>query len=75
MNKVIIGGIYKHYKGNLYKIVAISKNSETLEDMVVYQAMYGNNEMWVRPKDMFFEDITTGDGQIIPRFVLVEKHQ
>ena len=49
---MITPGIYKHYKGNLYKVFAIAKYSETLEDMVVYQALYGEYGLWVRPAVM-----------------------
>lgn len=52
---MITPGIYKHYKGNLYKVFAIAKHSETLEDMVVYQALYGEYGLWVRPAVMFEE--------------------
>ena len=41
---------YKHFKGNIYKVLYIAKHSETLEDYVVYQAMYGEHGIWVRPK-------------------------
>ena len=52
---MITPGIYKHYKGNLYKVLGIAKHSETLEDMVVYQALYGEYGLWVRPASMFEE--------------------
>ena len=52
---MITPGIYKHYKGNLYKVFAIAKHSETFEDMVVYQALYGEYCLWVRPAVMFEE--------------------
>jgi len=55
--------IYRHYKGNLYKVLAIAKHSETLEPMVVYQAQYGGNEIWCRPMSMWNE-LVNG----IPRF-------
>ena len=48
---------YRHFKGNIYRILHIAKHSETLEDMVVYQAMYGERGVWVRPKAMFDEVI------------------
>lgn len=52
-----IKGIYKHYKGNFYIIEDIALNSETLEKMVVYRALYGDNKLWVRPYSMFFDEI------------------
>lgn len=58
---------YRHFKGNVYKLVGIAKDSETLEEMVVYQAMYGDGQMWVRPKEMFFGDVER-DGKRMPRF-------
>ncbi|MCX8159019.1 MAG: DUF1653 domain-containing protein [Candidatus Pacearchaeota archaeon] len=66
-------GIYKHFKGNFYKLIAIARNSENPEEeFVVYQALYehpkfGKNTIWVRPKSMFFE-IITKDGKTFPRF-------
>ncbi|MBO5815509.1 MAG: DUF1653 domain-containing protein [Bacteroidales bacterium] len=48
---------YRHFKGNIYRILHIAKHSETLEDIVVYQAMYGERSIWVRPKAMFEEVI------------------
>ncbi|MBD5404956.1 DUF1653 domain-containing protein [bacterium] len=69
---VKIGGIYKHYKGNLYEVLAIVKHSETLEDMVVYKALYGEGLVWVRPLSMFEEEIIK-DNVRIKRFELIEK--
>ncbi|MCF7834994.1 DUF1653 domain-containing protein [Candidatus Gracilibacteria bacterium] len=65
-------GKYLHYKGNEYEVIGIAKHSETLEDMVVYKALYsssefGNNALRVRPKKMFEETITI-DGEEILRF-------
>lgn len=64
---LIIGGTYKHFKGNLYKVLAIAKHSETEEDMVVYQKLYGNEDIWVRPYDMFV-DFKEVDGILVKRF-------
>ena len=54
-------------KGNIYKVLHIAKHSETLEDMVVYQAMYGEHGIWVRPADMF-EEVIEREGKIFRRF-------
>lgn len=51
---------YRHYKGKEYKVLNIAKHSETLEDYVVYQALYGEGEIWVRPVAMFLETVTVG---------------
>ena len=58
---------YRHFKGNIYRVLHIAKHSETLEDMVVYQAMYGERGIWVRPKAMFEEEIER-DGRTFRRF-------
>ena len=50
-------GIYKHYKGNYYTILDIAKHTETLEDLVVYKALYSDDRVWVRPLTMFMEDV------------------
>lgn len=68
---LIIGGTYKHFKGNLYKVLAIAKHSETEEDMVVYQKLYGNEDIWVRPYDMFV-DLKEVDGILVKRFDYVD---
>ncbi len=54
---VKIKGIYKHYKGDLYIVEDIALHSETLEKYVVYRALYGDNQLWIRPYDMFVEEI------------------
>jgi hypothetical protein len=61
--------IFKHYKKKNYKFIGIARHSETLEEMVVYEALYENplGQLWVRPKEMFFETVTV-DGKTIPRF-------
>ena len=68
---VKIGGIYQHYKENMYKVLEIAKHSETLEDMVVYKSMYGEGVVWVRPLSMF-EEIIEKDGKMIERFKFIK---
>ncbi|MDD5031603.1 MAG: nucleotide exchange factor GrpE [Patescibacteria group bacterium] len=60
-------GIYKHYKDKKYKVLFIAEDSETQEEMVVYQAMYGEGKIWVRPKRIFLEEVEI-DGKKVPRF-------
>lgn len=60
-------GVYKHYKGNEYRVLAIASHSETLEKMVVYQALYGEYGIWVRPISMWNE-IVDVNGVETPRF-------
>ena len=54
MQEILVGKTYKHFKGNLYKVVGFAKHSETLEDMVIYQSLR-NNTTWVRPLEMWNE--------------------
>ena len=63
---------YKHFKGNIYKLIGIAKDSETLENMVVYQAMYGDHQMWIRPEKMFFGKVER-DGKVIQRFEEIDQ--
>jgi len=63
--------IYEHYKGFKYKIISVALHSETLEELIVYQALYGGFKMWVRPLTMFLEKVTIG-GEIQPRFRFIE---
>lgn len=63
-------GIYKHYKGGLYLVDKVVKNSESEEEMVVYQCQYGDHSWWVRPKDMFVEKVIVG-GEEVDRFEYV----
>ena len=63
-----IGEIYRHFKGNLYQITGIATHSETREKMVVYQALYGDNLIWVRPYEIFFSKVTLQDGSEVKRF-------
>jgi cyclomaltodextrinase len=62
-----IKGTYRHFKGGEYEVIDIAKHSETLEEFVVYRALYGTGELWVRPKDMFFGEKEV-EGKMTPRF-------
>lgn len=64
-------GKYKHFKGNEYEVIGIAKHSETLEEFVVYKALYGEGELWIRPSSMFLETIER-DGKTMPRFEYIE---
>jgi len=64
---VVIGGKYEHYKGKPYRVLAVAKHSETLEEMVVYQQLYGEEGFWVRPLEMFLETVEV-NGKTVPRF-------
>ncbi len=65
-------GIYRHFKGNEYKVIGVAKHSETQEEFVVYQALYGEYGLWVRPLKMFTEEVEK-DGYKGPRFVWVRE--
>lgn len=65
-------GLYRHFKGNLYRLLYVAKHSETLEDMVVYQALYGEMGIWVRPASMWNEPVERS-GYSGPRFYPVEE--
>ncbi len=60
-------GRYRHFKGNEYEVIGVGKDSETLQAMVVYRALYGEHGLWVRPLAMFTEVIER-DGKKIRRF-------
>ena len=61
-------GRYRHYKGKEYQLLTLARHSETLEPMAVYQALYGEGDVWVRPARMFVEIVMKG-GKSFPRFV------
>ena len=65
-------GIYQHYKGMKYRVLGVAKHSETLEDLVIYEALYDNkvSKLWVRPLEMFLEKIEK-DGKFVNRFEFV----
>jgi hypothetical protein len=65
-------GKYEHYKGRQYEVIGLGRHSETLEELVIYKALYdskkfGNNALWARPSKIFFEIILI-DGKYVPRF-------
>jgi len=69
-------GRYRHYKGKFYEVIGVAIHSETLEEMVLYKALYASKEfgehtLWVRPRSMFTENVIV-DGKSIPRFSLEE---
>ncbi len=65
-------GKYRHFKGNEYEVIGIANHSETLEKMVVYRALYGEKEIWVRPLAMWNEEITR-DGKTFKRFEYISE--
>jgi hypothetical protein len=60
-------GLYRHFKGKEYQVIGIAKNSESLEEFVVYRALYGEKQLWIRPLKMFLESVAI-DGKEILRF-------
>jgi len=70
----LIGRMFRHFKGNLYRLEGFAKDYETLEEMVVYRALYGERGLWVRPAKMFFETVER-DGKTMKRFEPVEDEQ
>lgn len=71
MTDKIQPGRYRHYKGNEYTVVGAARHSETLEELVVYRQEYGDRGLWVRPRQMFLETVTS-DGRGVPRFQPLE---
>lgn len=67
---MVAPGLYRHYKGGEYKVLDMVRHSETLEAMVLYQALYGQRGLWVRPAAMFAQTVTV-DGVEQPRFALL----
>jgi len=75
----ILPGIYQHYKGKQYQVIGTGRHSETLEELVIYEALYnsdefGKNALWVRPLKMFTEEIEI-DGKKVPRFKKIENQE
>lgn len=67
-------GIYRHYKGNRYEVLGTAFHSETLEEMVVYKALYGDADIWVRPAYMW-EQTVISEGKEVKRFKLEDSHE
>lgn len=63
-------GKYRHFKGNEYRLITVAKHSETLEPMAVYEALYGQGGIWVRPAEMWTEHVER-DGYSGPRFTYI----
>lgn len=57
MRELVINGIYRHFKGNLYQVINVAFDSETKEEMVIYQALSNDNALWVRNKKMFLSEV------------------
>ena len=65
-------GLYRHFRNRqLYQVLSTARHSETLESLIVYQALYGTYGTWVRPAKMFLEEVTGPDGVKTPRFIFV----
>lgn len=64
---LVMGGTYEHYKGKQYQLLHLAKHSETLEELVVYKQLYGDESIWVRPLGMFVEQIKH-EGKLVKRF-------
>ncbi len=67
-------GLYQHYKGPQYRVLGVAKHSETEEELVVYQALYGAFGLWVRPLSMFVEQVEI-DGVQQSRFTLLQAEE
>ena len=72
MDNTVKPGRYRHFKGNEYEVLYTAKHSETLEEYVVYRALYGEGGVWVRPAYMWNE-LVTRDGQTFKRFTPIEE--
>ena len=70
MEQIVRAGRYRHFKGKEYRVLCTALHSETLEPHVVYQALYGEGGIWVRPAAMWHETVTR-DGRTQPRFTYI----
>lgn len=67
-------GRYRHFKGGEYELIGTARHSETMEEMVVYRALYGEGGLWVRPASMWNETVER-EGRRFPRFVRIEEKE
>ena len=67
-------GLYRHYKGNEYLVLHVARHSETLEEYVVYRALYGERDVWCRPIEMFCENVVI-EGKEQPRFMFIQEEK
>ena len=65
-------GIYQHYKGNFYQVIGLSRHSETMEELVVYQSLYGDFGLWVRPIAIFTGKVEINSEEV-PRFKFIRE--
>jgi hypothetical protein len=69
---LIRAGIYRHFKGGLYKVISVAKHTETNEEMVVYKSVNDEHQLWVRPLEMFNEKVKV-EGKLVPRFEFIKE--
>lgn len=69
--EVLQTGRYRHYKGGEYQVYGVARHSESEQALVVYRPLYGDGDLWVRPLDMFVEEVVTETGKVA-RFSLIE---
>lgn len=70
MSETVKCGKYRHFKGNEYEVLGTATHSETLEELVMYRALYGEGKLWVRPVSMWNETVEK-DGQTVKRFEFI----
>jgi hypothetical protein len=68
---IIACGVYRHYKGKMYQVIGVGKNTETDDALVIYQPLYDSDvEYWVRPYEIFMDEVLTDQGHVA-RFMKV----